>query len=101
MNIRGRCLSIGIFIGAIGLSCSAAAAQASREVRSPDGKIAVTLHTDAPLGYSITVDGKPVLLRSRLGLELAGDVKLGEKPTVQGAKTGSARTATCVTTTMN
>ena len=90
MNIRGRCLSIGIFIGAIGLSCSAAAAQASREVRSPDGKIAVTLHTDAPLGYSITVDGKPVLLRSRLGLELAGDVKLGEKPTVQGAKRGSA-----------
>ena len=90
MNIRGRCLSIGIFIGVIGLSCSAAAAQASREVRSPDGKIAVTLHTDAPLGYSITVDGKPVLLRSRLGLELAGDVKLGEKPTVQGAKRGSA-----------
>ena len=35
-----------------------------------------------PLGYSITVDGKPALLRSRLGLELADDVKLGEKSVV-------------------
>jgi len=38
------------------------------------------LHTDAPLGYSIAVDGKPVLLRSRIGLELAGDVSLGAQP---------------------
>ncbi len=61
-------------------------AAAARAVRSPDGKIAVTIHTDAPLGYSITVDGKPVLVRSRLGLELAGNVKLGEKSVVQGEK---------------
>ena len=66
------------------------AAGPARAVRSPDGKIAVTIHTDAPLGYSITVDGKPLLLRSRLGLELAGDVKLGEKPVVQGEKRNSA-----------
>jgi alpha-glucosidase len=61
----------------------AAAAGAAREVRSPDGKIAITIHTDVPLGYSITVDGKPVLLRSWLGLELADSVKLGEKPILQ------------------
>jgi alpha-glucosidase len=66
------------------------AAGAAREVRSPDGKIAVAIHTDGPLGYSITVDGKPVLLRSRLGLELAGDVKLGEKSVVRNEKRNSA-----------
>jgi alpha-glucosidase len=63
------------------LSSTAFAAEtaAARVVTSPDGKISLAIHTDSPLGYSITVDGKPVLLRSRLGLELAGDVKLGEK----------------------
>src|SRR5271157_5520538 len=78
---------IAILIGTVLFSCSpaaAASAKSAREVRSPDGKIAVTIHTDAPLGYSITVDGKPLLVRSRLGLELEGDVKLGEKPVVQG-----------------
>jgi alpha-glucosidase len=70
----------------------AAGAGTSREVRSPDGKIAIAIHTDAPLGYSITVDGKPVLMRSRLGLELADNVKLGEKPVVQGEERKSADT---------
>jgi alpha-glucosidase len=87
MNIRRFCCYVGVLIGAVLCSCSlAAAAKAgpAHEVRSPDGKIAVTIHTDAPLGYSITVDGKPLLVRSRLGLELEGDVKLGEKPVVQG-----------------
>jgi len=83
VNIRCFRWNIGVLMGTILFSCSAAAAAgAAREVRSPDGKIAIAIHTDAPLGYSITVDGKPVLLRSRLGLELAGDVKLGEKPVV-------------------
>jgi len=73
-------------------------------------KIAVSIHTDGPLGYSIALDGKPVLLRSRLGLELAGDVKLGEKPVVRGEKRNSAtiigrissaRTAACAIVTMD
>jgi alpha-glucosidase len=86
MNIRCFCWNVGVLIGTILSSCSpsaAAQAGAAREVRSPDGKIAITIHTDAPLGYSITVDGKPVLLRSRLGLELADNVKLGEKSVLQ------------------
>jgi alpha-glucosidase len=86
--MKMRCFSwyVAILMGSVLFSCSPAAAKAvpAREVRSPDGKIAVTIHTDAPLGYSITVDGKPLLVRSRLGLELEGDVKLGEKPVVQG-----------------
>jgi hypothetical protein len=68
----------------------AAEAGAAHEVRSPDGKIAIAIHTDAPLGYSITVDGKPALLRSRLGLELADNVRLGEKPVVQSEERKSA-----------
>ena len=93
MNIRCSCWHFGVRIGTVLFSCSptlAAKTRAAREVRSPDGKIAITIHTDAPLGYSITVDGKPVLLRSRLGLELAGDVKLGEKPIVESEKRKSA-----------
>ena len=86
MNIRCSCWNVGILMGAVLIACSpavAAKAGAARPVRSPDGKIVITIHTDAPLGYSIAVDGKPVVLRSRLGLELAGDVKLGEKPVLQ------------------
>jgi len=93
MSIRCLCWNVGIVMGAVlfsGLSAAAAEAGAAREVRSPDGKIAITIHTDAPLGYSITVDGKPVLARSRLGLELADNVNLGEKPVVQSEERKSA-----------
>jgi alpha-glucosidase len=93
MNIRCSRSYVAILIGTVLFSCSPAAAaksSAARVVHSPDGKIAVTIHTDAPLGYSITVDGKPLLQRSRLGLELAGDVKLGEKSVVQSEKRNSA-----------
>jgi alpha-glucosidase len=90
MNIRCCCWSIGALIGTIWSSCPPAEAAAAREVRSPDGTIAVTIYTDGPLGYSIAVDGKPVLLRSRLGLELADNVRLGEQSTVQGEERKSA-----------
>ena len=95
MSIRCLCWNVGIVMGAVlfsGLSAAAAEAGAAREVRSPDGKIAITIHTDAPLGYSITVDGKPALARSRLGLELADNVNLGEKPVVQSEERKSADT---------
>jgi len=84
---------MSVVIGAALLAGSPAAAKATkaaREVRSPNGKIAITIHTDAPLGYSITVDGKPALLRSRLGLELAEKVKLGEKPVLRSEARKSA-----------
>jgi alpha-glucosidase len=93
MNIGCFRWHVGVLVGAVLLSCSAGvstAAGPARAVRSPDGKIAVTIHTDGPLGYSITVDGKPALLRSRLGLELADGVKLGEKSVVESEKRTSA-----------
>ncbi len=87
MNIRSLCWSGAVLVATVLASCKSAGPAgggAAREVRSPDGTIAITIHTDAPLGYSITVDGKPALARSRLGLELADNVKLGENPVVQG-----------------
>ena len=94
MNLHRICSNLSSLIAVVLFSCSAASAAPARNsapatsaaatsVHSPDGSIVLTLHTDAPLGYSIAVDGKPVLLRSRLGLELADDVSLGAKPVVQ------------------
>ena len=93
MNVRSLSGYMSVLIGVALLACSPAAAKApkvAREVRSPDGKIAITIHTSTPLGYSITVDGKPALLRSRIGLELADNVKLGEKPVVKSEVRKSA-----------
>ena len=89
MSIRCICRNVAVVIGTVLLSGCVSRGPgggAAREVRSPDGTIAIIIHTDAPLGYSITVDGKPALARSRLGLELADNVKLGENPVVQGER---------------
>jgi alpha-glucosidase len=83
MNVRLICSTMGFLIGVVSFSCLPASGSTAHEVHSPDGKIAITIYTDAPLGYGIKVDGQPLLVRSRLGLELAGDVKLGEKSVVQ------------------
>ena len=94
MNLRRICSNLGPLIAVVLFSCTDSSAAPARNsapatsaaatsVHSPDGSIVLTLHTDAPLGYSIAVDGKPALLRSRLGLELAGDINLGAKPVVQ------------------
>jgi alpha-glucosidase len=95
MTTRSFRCYVAVLIGTVLFTCSpaaAASAKSAHEVRSPDGRIAIAIHTDAPLGYSIAVDGKPLLQRSRLGLELAGDVKLGEKPVVESEKRRSANT---------
>ena len=100
MNLRRICPNLGPLIAVVLFSCSMASAApapnaapassaapatsaAAMNVHSPDGTIVLTLHSNAPLGYSITVDGKPLLLRSRLGLELANDVSLGARPVVE------------------
>jgi alpha-glucosidase len=100
MNLRRICPNLGPLIAVVLFSCSMASAApapnaapassaapatsaAAMNVHSPDGTIVLTLHSNAPLGYSIAVDGKPLLLRSRLGLELANDVNLGARPVVE------------------
>ena len=46
-------------------------------VASPDGTIQLTLRDSGPLTYSVTVDAKPVLVNSRLGLRFQDGVTLG------------------------
>ena len=113
MSSSCNCWAAGVLPAVFLFSYSPAVAVeagVAREVRSPDGKIGITIHTDAPLGYSIAVDGKVVLARSRLGLELADKVSLGEHPVLRArsgnppiliGKTRSARTATCGIITTN
>ena len=58
MNIHCFRLDLGV-LGTILLLCAPVAtaeAGAVRELCSPDGKIAITVYTNAPLGYSVTVD---------------------------------------------
>jgi hypothetical protein len=59
--------------GAAACIASAAAAQSLPALTSPDHRISVKLNAvDGALTYSIARDGKPVLLASDLGLQLAG-----------------------------
>ncbi|HZR17625.1 MAG TPA: glycoside hydrolase family 97 protein [Verrucomicrobiae bacterium] len=51
------------------------AGQAS--VKSPDGTIQMVLHGNGPLNYSISVDGKPLLTDSRLGLRFRDGSEIG------------------------
>ncbi len=46
-------------------------------VKSPDGKIEFTLRGNGALVYSVSVDGKPVLTESRLGLTFKDGQTLG------------------------
>ncbi len=52
-------------------------ANGSASVKSPDGTIEVTLRANGPLTYSVTVDGKPLLVNSRLGLRFQDGLTLG------------------------
>jgi len=56
---------------------AADAASDTASVRSPDGIIELTLRGNGPLTYSVSVDGKPLLADSRLGLRFKDGVMLG------------------------
>ena len=58
-------------------ACAAAAPRPIHELRSPDASVVLTLYTDGALAYSLSVDGKPVVLRSAIELDLQGDARLG------------------------
>ena len=101
MNIRSLCRNVAVVFAAVLTSCSssppaqtgpASSANPAREVRSPDGKIAIAIHTDAPLGYSITVDGKPAAGAVPPGLELAGNVNWVRNPWCKARSGRSADT---------
>ncbi len=60
------------------LSASAVASGAPLTLRSPDGKIQVTVNASGRLSYSVSVDNQPLLLTSQLGLEFQHDGTLGQ-----------------------
>jgi alpha-glucosidase len=70
---------------ALGLLLLAGAAGAAQEailsgrksVQSPDGTIEFSMQVNGPLTYSVSVDGKPVLIPSKLGLRFKDGVTLG------------------------
>jgi alpha-glucosidase len=77
-----------IFLLAFG--CGARAAEggspsAALELRSPDGRIAVTVNPAGSLSYRLAVDGTPVLNESRLGLRLREGGVLGRDVVLLGA----------------
>jgi alpha-glucosidase len=65
------------------------------ELRSPDGRIAVTVNPTGALSYRVSVDGTPLLFDSRLGLLLRGGITLGDDvELVNAARTESDTTWT-------
>ncbi len=46
-------------------------------VKSPDGTIEMTIHANGALTYSVSVDGRPVLADSKLGLKFKDGMTLG------------------------
>ena len=66
--------------------CFAAAATHSHEVRSPNGSIVLSLYTNGPLAYGLTVDRKPVVLRSAIELDLTHNLRLGAAARLVGER---------------
>ena len=87
---------LSILIAAIGSGVPAAetaAPPAALELRSPDGRIVVTVNPTGALRYRVTVDGTPVLNESRLGLRLRdGGVLGGDVALVEAARAESDTT---------
>ncbi len=73
-----------VFAALLAGCASPGAGQASSEisagqvsVQSPDGTVVMTIHGNGPLTYSVSVDGRPLLAESRLGLKFKDGVELG------------------------
>lgn len=66
---------------------TAAFAQHSKlyQVKSPDGKIVITIATDDALTWAVNHEETPVILPSEIGMTLANGEILGKKPAVKKA----------------
>ena len=76
-------LGAALLASALGAARAADSTPASvpLELRSPDGRIIVTVNPTGALSYRLAVDGTPVLYDSRLGLRLR-DGELGREVTL-------------------
>lgn len=95
MKTQHRPLAALLALGLLALSSplfGATPAAAPLELRSPDGRIAVTVGAKGALTYRIAVDGIAVLGESRLGLRLRDGSELGRDVSVVAAKRSSSDT---------
>lgn len=94
MRKRWRALAASaVSAAAIALAAGPAAAQQALRVASPDGRNVVTVETrDGGLYYSVTRDGKRILLPSRLGFAFRGADSLYSGLRIAGASRDSANT---------
>lgn len=60
-------------------------ARAQTAVSSPDGRLEITVTDADGLRFAVSVDGKPVVVPSTLGLAFKGDVTLGPKAKIVGS----------------
>jgi alpha-glucosidase len=93
MSVKRRCMLTTVSVAVMALTAGGAAASqaaaAPLTVASPGGAILVTVGTGADLTWSVTVDGRPVLLPSKIGLTLDGNRGLGANATVRATTTRS------------
>lgn len=92
MSVKRRCMLTTVSVAVMALTAGGAAARqaaAPLTVASPGGAILVTVGTGADLTWSVTVDGRPVLLPSKIGLTLDGNRGLGANATVRATTTRS------------
>lgn len=71
---------IGLLLIAAALSRSLLATE--EFVASPDGRVVTTVSDTEGLRYRIALDGEPVIVDSRLGLDFAGDISLGRQTAI-------------------
>lgn len=71
-------LAMGVFTGCIATSEKKLAATDELSLRSPDGTIDLTLSVQGVLTYAVKVDGRTLLLPSKLGLVFSDGTILGQ-----------------------
>ena len=65
----------------------------SESIKSPDGTIELRIEGGGPLTYSVVVDGKVVLAKSRLGLKFRDGTTLGANTRISGVQRGESNTS--------
>jgi alpha-glucosidase len=84
MNLRRAACWLTCFSLSAVVPGFASANVAVHDVRSPDGSVVLSLYTGGPLAYSLVVDGKTVVSRSAIELDLATDARLGAQARLEG-----------------
>jgi alpha-glucosidase len=85
------CLAFGLAAG-FGAPATVASASEPLHLHSPDGSLGIDVYTQHGLRYAVTVDGQPVLLPSRLGLQFQDGVTLGADVEVRKVTRSQANT---------